>query len=322
MNKTALVILYLGNPPVFLDLFIKGCTYNKKFDFVFFTDWDYSKYYFSSNCILNTCSKEQFKELTISKLGFPVAVKSSFKLCDYKPTIPFFFEDYLVDYNYVGWCDIDIVFGNLHKFFNEELFSNFDFLTIAKDHISGPFTIMKNERKYTTIFMTAKGWKEIFIDERHYAFDEGLRIEQNSGLDSFSSMMKREENNGNINVLHTLCAYERHPQHMKYRNGSIEENGVEYSMFHFVIAKRNSFFVFPDWKKIPDQFNISKYGFSRIDEKLSFISLFTHTSYRKQVYSNIKKKKKVLSNLIKESNWKNLYIGLKRQIFTKKWIEE
>jgi len=171
--------------------------------------------------------------------------------------------------------------------------------------------------------MNAKGWKEIFQDERHYAFDEGLRIEKNSGKDSFSSMMKREEDEGRIHVLHTLCAFERHPQNMIYNNGSITENNVEYAMFHFVIAKRNSFFVFPDWSKIPDQFNISKFGFSeKINSKLSVFSLFSNGFYRKQVKNNLKKKLSVLGKLVKEMNFKRLYVGLKRQFFVKKWVEE
>ena len=323
MNKIAIIILYFGKVPVYIDLFLKGCAQNKQIDFIFITDWDYATCQFSPNCVLIPYSTDQFKLLAKEKFGFQIALNHAFKLCDLKPSWIFLFENFVSKYKYVGWCDIDLIFGNLSSFFYEELFSKYDFVTVTDHFISGAFTLLKNDPKYTTIFKNAKGWEEIFQNERHYAFDEGLRIEQNSGKDSFSSMMKREEDEGRINVLHKICAFEGHPQNMIYNNGSITENNVEYAMFHFVIAKRNSFFVFPDWPKIPDQFGISKFGFSqKINKKVSVVSLLFNSFYRRQVNNNLKKKLLIVGKLVKEMDFRRLYIGFKRQFFTKKWILE
>lgn len=323
MNKTAIVIVYFGRPPLFLNLFLKSCSKNNGIDFIFITDWDYAMYQFSPNCILITHTKEQFKQLVNKKLGFLPALENPYKLCDYKPAWPYLYEDYLKSYRYIGWCDIDVVFGNLEKFFLEDLFKDFDFITITDDFISGAFTLLKNEQKYTTLFQQANGWKEIFQDERHYAFDEGLRIEQDSGMDSFSSLMERESASGNVKILHlSSCAYERHPQKMIYDNGQIIENDIEYAIFHFVIAKRNSFFVFPDWPNVPDRFLISKYGFSSMQSEIYLTTLLINPFYRKQVSSNIKKKMKIAGKLVKDLDLRRIYIGVKRQLFTRKWINE
>ena len=59
------------------------------------------------------------------KLGFPVALNSPYKLCDFKPSDGEVFEDYLNDYDYWGHCDVDLIWGDIRKFVTDELLEKY-----------------------------------------------------------------------------------------------------------------------------------------------------------------------------------------------------
>lgn len=63
-----------------------------------------------------------------------------------KPAWPHIFEDYLGEYEFVGWCDIDLVLGNINSFFSESLKAKYDLLTVTTGYISGALTIIRNTK--------------------------------------------------------------------------------------------------------------------------------------------------------------------------------
>ena len=102
-NKTALIIAYFGQIPSFINLFLKGCEYNKDIDFLFFTDWDWSKLPMIRNVVNTPFSLCKFNEKATQKCGIEIRVQTGYKLCDLKPAWPHIFEDYVFDY------ELDIV---------------------------------------------------------------------------------------------------------------------------------------------------------------------------------------------------------------------
>ena len=45
------------------------------------------------------------------------------KLCDYKPAYGLIFEDELIGYDYWGFCDTDILLGDIYQFLEDYEFS-------------------------------------------------------------------------------------------------------------------------------------------------------------------------------------------------------
>ena len=123
-GKTALIVAYFGKYPEFMDLFMKGCEFNIDIDFIFFTDWDWQNRKSPSNVKTYPFSLKQFNELATKKCGVEIKVQDGYKLCDLKPAWPHIFEDYLNEYEFVGYCDIDLIFGHIGKYFNEEVKNN------------------------------------------------------------------------------------------------------------------------------------------------------------------------------------------------------
>ena len=118
----------------------------------------------------------KFNEKATQKCGIEIQVQTGYKLCDLKPAWPHIFEDYVSDYEFVGYCDIDLIFGRISHFFTDEMRRTVDIFTITREYLSGALTIFKNTSRIFKLYQEAKGWKEIFQDSRHFAFDEYLRI--------------------------------------------------------------------------------------------------------------------------------------------------
>lgn len=98
---------------------------------------------------------------------------STYKLCDLRPWYGFIHEDILKGYDYWGYGDIDLVYGNL-KFFLSELFkSKRDVFSTHSDRVSGHFCLFKNNSYFRNLAFGIPNWKELLLSEKHHGVDEG-----------------------------------------------------------------------------------------------------------------------------------------------------
>lgn len=176
-KKVCIVISYFGKFPDYFDLWLESVKYNQNFNFLIVTDIK-SKFDFPDNVKILHMSFEELKNLISSKLKLDAVVKEPYKLCDYKIAYGKIFEDYLKDYDVWGFCDIDLIFGNIGKFITEDILNTYD-----KINFRGHFSlfrnneIMKNMYKeessflnYTEAYKTNyichfdehKGWLDIY----------------------------------------------------------------------------------------------------------------------------------------------------------------
>jgi len=59
-------------------------------------------------------------------LGFEVDIESEYKLCDFKPAYGLIFSEHFKDYDFWGYCDIDIIFGNIRAYMTDVLLNEYD----------------------------------------------------------------------------------------------------------------------------------------------------------------------------------------------------
>lgn len=57
----------------------------------------------------------EFKRFAQKKFKEKLALEYPKKLCDFKPTYGYLFEDLIGQYSYWGYCDIDTIMGNLDE---------------------------------------------------------------------------------------------------------------------------------------------------------------------------------------------------------------
>lgn len=158
MKKLALILPYFGKFPNYFQLFLKSCKFNNKIDFLIFTDQNCDMYYLSENIIIHEISLEQLSEITMSipEIGFPIS--SPYKLCDFKPAYGKIFENYLKKYEYWGFCDCDLIFGDLTPIL-KLLDKNYDKVLSA-----GHLSIIKNSNDMNILFSKKNDKIINFID--------------------------------------------------------------------------------------------------------------------------------------------------------------
>ncbi len=112
--KILLIIPYFGTLPVYTPAFFHSCKYLKKgeIDILFITD---DKKIDSINIPDNvTVRITTFYEMQIAvKKICDANLYSGYKLCDYKPLYGTIFKEDIKDYEYWGYCDIDVMLGDI-----------------------------------------------------------------------------------------------------------------------------------------------------------------------------------------------------------------
>ncbi len=166
------VIPYFGRWPFWFDFFLESCRHNPSIDWLLFTDCDVPE---------NAPSNVQFVQLSYSdycakvseRLGITFNPSNAYKLCDIKPALGAVHEDALEGYDFWAFGDIDVVYGDLRKYFTAQRLSSKDLFATHSRRISGHLCLLRNTQLMRDAFRLIPDWQERYEDEKHQALDEG-----------------------------------------------------------------------------------------------------------------------------------------------------
>lgn len=171
MNKIAIICPYFGKFPNNINFTLNSMNNNKEIDWYIFTDNINEEKY--NNIFFIKYSFEEMKRLIQEKLG--TKINYVYKLCDYKPTYGYLFENYIEKYEFWGYCDLDVIFGDISKFINNEILKKYD-----KIYELGHFSLYKNNEKMRRAFMDIenenKSYLDVFNSDIIYVFDEAYHL--------------------------------------------------------------------------------------------------------------------------------------------------
>lgn len=170
MKKCCFIIPYFGKFNNYFPLFVKSCSYNLDFNWLIITD-DESIPEMPENIRVLNWSFSEMQQFVNERFHQEVALMRPYKLCDLKPMYGFLFEEYLSDFMFWGYCDVDIVVGNLRHFITDELLSHYDKLFCL-----GHMTLIKNTKQHNRVFMNVIHnevyYKKVLSNEKIMVFDE------------------------------------------------------------------------------------------------------------------------------------------------------
>lgn len=180
MIRYAAICPYFGKLPNNFGLWLLSCRYNPNIDFIVITD-DRTKFEIPVNVKIIYMNFFEMKSHIQNCFKFKISLETPYKLCDYKPAYGYIFENLFQNYDYWGYCDLDVVFGNIMKY----LPKNIEFDKISNlSHLC----FVKNTEELRTIFMKAQDditYKDIFSSNVHFGFDEIGNYGFNCILESF-----------------------------------------------------------------------------------------------------------------------------------------
>lgn len=166
--KKILIVPYFGKINNYFNLWLESCKYNKNIDWLIITDCAI-EYKLPNNIKVINMEFSDFVNFVQSKFNFKISLKHPYKLCDYRPCYGYIFEDYIRDYDFWGYCDCDLIFGDIEKFLNQEIFNNYDKI-LRRGHLS----FIRNTKDINRNFFKYETYKIILTSPVNYAYDESV----------------------------------------------------------------------------------------------------------------------------------------------------
>lgn len=165
------LIPYFGKLPFWMPFFLASCKANPTIDWFIYTDQIYENYTPINVKFINIAFDE-YKGMISNKLGIQFQPQNPYKLCDIKPALGYVHQDVIDQYDYWGFSDIDLIYGDLKAYFTNVRLEAFELHSTHATRIAGHMCLIRNSTEMNEAFMRVKNWQEIFEDHTHQAFDE------------------------------------------------------------------------------------------------------------------------------------------------------
>ncbi len=172
-TKIAILIPYFGLKPKWFEYFILTCLKNREIDWIFFSDCLFTEQD-HPNLKFNQMQLNEFNALATRQIGLKITIKHPYKICDLKPAYGLIFESYIGNYDFWGYGDIDLVYGNILSLLPPNWQINYDIISNHSEFIPGHFCILKNTAKIRNLFQQADNFASIFQSSLYHGFDEIL----------------------------------------------------------------------------------------------------------------------------------------------------
>ena len=265
-QSIAIIICYYGLFPWFFKYFVESCKYNESVDFYIITD-NRIEVALPPNVRFVNKSLQDVACIAENKLGLKVSLENPYKLCDFKPTYGLLFSDIISSYDFWGYGDIDVIFGNIRDFITPAVLEH-DVISVRHDFLTGYFQLFKNESKTVNLFRHSKDYKKVFESARCFCFDEtNYCFEQfsaqrpfydiNSEIESLMHVVRKLEEQNAIKAYFDFHVIEGLPGKLTWNKGKLlYRNKYEVLLYHMILFKR-AFKPKPSIKPVPDSFHIS-----------------------------------------------------------------
>lgn len=174
MKSMCIIIPYYGKFPNYFDLWLESVKYNPTVNFLIVTDIQL-KYDYPQNVHIKNISFEDLKKRVQSLYDFKISLKNPYRLCDYKVAYGHIFYDEIKEYDFWGYCDIDLIFGNIRSFITDDILEEYD-----KINLHGHFSLHRNCDAMRYLY-TAES-KDIIYYKKAFAIDWVWHFDEYPGV--------------------------------------------------------------------------------------------------------------------------------------------
>ena len=143
----ALVVPWFGPLPAWFDLWLRSCAGNPSIDWLLFTDATLSDRAVPANVHPVAIDFAALRELFCERLELDVCLTTPIQLCDFKIAYGHIFAEWLAGYEIWGHCDVDLIWGDLRRFFPSSLLRAYQ-----KVQQSGHLALYHNTTEVTQLF--------------------------------------------------------------------------------------------------------------------------------------------------------------------------
>ena len=306
--SVCIIIPYFGKLPSTVDLWLKSCEWNKNIHFLVYSDVE--KENVPSNVLWICRPFEEFKTMAKEKLNMEIKLDTPYECCDFKAVYGIIFEDYLKEYDYWGFCDMDMIFGDLEWFFVKNNLYMYD-----KFHSWGHLTLFRNNEinnnRYKLPCTEGMGYQDAFVagGSTHFCESEINKIYHMYGFPFFDQRIsaditpacKRMKLGGKgINYDHQVFFWQNGKVWRAYQYKTKTSNGIEVEEFAYIHFQKRKMALPAFDISSTDRFYIVSDGFVKKEEigyptleRIDSLNHFSGKLFEELEYLQFKAKKKM-----------------------------
>lgn len=222
-----LIIPYFGSFPNYFNLWLQSCAANPSINWLIITD-NQQKYNYPTNISVQLQSFDQLRKRIKSFFSFPIKLETPYDFCEFKVAYGEIFAKELSEFDFWGYCDIDLIWGNMRNFITQEILSQYN-----KISWRGHLTLYRNNNEINSIYRrNINGiplYKYAFNNptKKQYAFDErGINLlfeQENEAIYKDLPFADLKIRNKNFELLHFSKSetYKNKRQIFFWNNGSL-----------------------------------------------------------------------------------------------------
>lgn len=170
-HSIAVVIPYFGRWDEWAPLFFETVRRNASVEFLVFTDCDMEGLTVP-NVRVTSLSFAEYVAMANERLGISFAPDNAYKLCDLRPLLGRIHQPEFDGFDFYGWCDVDLLFGDIRAFYTDEILDRYDVLSTHEHCISGHFALFRNTQRNRDMYRCIYRWEEALRRPEFVGIDE------------------------------------------------------------------------------------------------------------------------------------------------------
>lgn len=167
MKSIVLIIPYFGPFRPDFKFWLKSVSKNPTIDFLLLTDNAVKSAPHNLKVVQTTFA--ELKNKIQRAFNFDICLSQPYKLCDFRPCYGEVFADLIKDYDFWGYTDMDMVYGDICHFIKEEMLVSYDRILGL-----GHFSLFRNTPKINSMYKSVEqpSYRQVFTFPCGCAFDE------------------------------------------------------------------------------------------------------------------------------------------------------
>jgi Family of unknown function (DUF6625) len=172
LKSIVIIVDYFGAWPEWFPLFLASCRRNPTVRWHMHTDCSIPEDQ-PPNVEFFPMTFDEYKRRVGDALDLSLGDIDPYKICELRTACGVVFEDEIRAFDYFGYGDLDVIYGDIRHFYDGHVLSH-DVISTHEWCTSGHLLLMKNAPALRRAFERVRCWREVFASKRRYRFDEDI----------------------------------------------------------------------------------------------------------------------------------------------------
>jgi len=172
MKSIVIIIDYFGAWPEWFEVFLASCRWNPTVHWHMHTDCPIPEEY-PPNVKFFPMTFDEYRRRIGDTLDLLLDDIDPYKICELRTASGVIFEDEIRGFDYFGYGDLDVIYGDIRHFYNDHVLSH-NVISTHEWCTSGHFLLMKNIHMLRQAFKRVRCWRKMFASKQRYRFDEDI----------------------------------------------------------------------------------------------------------------------------------------------------